>query len=140
MAGRPPKPLALHVADGTYRDDRHGGTANAPGTPSKPSWMQPEAVSLWDRVVPELMSINVVGSIDEWVLQRLCETWVLYRRALSSAEMDPCHRDARTAVATYGKMVDYLLNQLGMSPGGRMRLALERNEKPVIARRQRPTG
>lgn len=102
--------------------------------------MQPEAVALWDMVSPELVKLAVVGAIDATVLQRLCETWVLYRRALGAAELEPCDRDSRTAVATYGKMVDYLLNQLGMSPGGRMRLALERNEKPVIAKRQRPTG
>lgn len=140
MAGRPPKPLALHIADGTFRRDRHGGTANASGAPEKPSGMQPEAVALWDMVTPELVKLSVVGSIDATVLRRLCETWVLYRRALAVAELDPCDKDARAAVATYGKMVDFLLNQLGMSPGGRMRLALERNEAPVIARRKRPTG
>lgn len=140
MAGRPPKPLALHIADGTFREDRHGGTADAPGVPAKPPEMQPEAVALWDLVVPDLVQLKVVGQIDVTVLRRLCETWVLYRRAYATALVDPCEKDARAAVATYGKMVDFLINSLGLSPGGRMRLALERGEKPSIARRQRPTG
>lgn len=140
MSGRPPKPLALHISDGTFRADRHGGTANAPGEPRKPNGISTESESLWEQVVPQLMELKIVGRIDETVLLRLCETWTLYRRSYAVAAVNPCDKDARAAVATYGKMVDYLLNQLGMSPGGRMRLALERGEKPTLASRRRASG
>ena len=44
MKGRIPQPIALHVANGTYRKDRHGNTLEAQAAiPKTPSGMNKDA-------------------------------------------------------------------------------------------------
>ena len=48
MKGRIPQPIALHVANGTYRKDRHGNTLEAQAAiPKTPSGMNKDVRKLW---------------------------------------------------------------------------------------------
>lgn len=48
MKGRIPQPIALHVANGTYRKDRHGNTLEAQAAiPKTPSGMNKDARNFW---------------------------------------------------------------------------------------------
>lgn len=56
MAGRPPKPTALHIIDGTYRKPRHGKRRVLPadGIGAPPEWFTDEARSAWDEMQRDL--------------------------------------------------------------------------------------
>lgn len=67
MTGRPLKPTALKLIDGTFRPDRHGPPSAEPqpeGTPDKPKWLKGRASKVWDQYAPELIRLKVLTSVD----------------------------------------------------------------------------
>lgn len=82
--GRPRKPIASHVLEGTARDDRHGDIADAwqpDGAPEMPSWLKDAARDLWQQLAPRLVGSKVATGVDSAELAALCDWWARYREA-----------------------------------------------------------
>lgn len=72
-AGRPPKSIAEHVAQGTYRKDRHDvdivPAPQAQNT-SPPSPLPVSLVPAWDTVVSDLLAVGIVTKTDILLLSQ----------------------------------------------------------------------
>lgn len=76
------KPNQLHILEGTFRRDRHGGTVEAaPGVPTRPSWLCTEAKREWSRIVPHLARLGLLSKVDRASLAAYCQSWARYRQA-----------------------------------------------------------
>lgn len=66
MAGRPPKPTALHILQGTYRKDRHSRDEPIPppGEVLPPAWLSMEARRLWAEMAPTFIAMGVLTTAD----------------------------------------------------------------------------
>ena len=137
--GRPPKPTALHVLHGTYRKDRHGGTAPAiaGGVVRMPHGLTGEAKAFWQRIITPLVHAGVVTAIDVPAATMLCEAWGLYRAAAALAANNPLDADARCAMSTYQGMFDKLAARFGLTPVDRQRLKIEPTATVGIMKRDR---
>src|SRR4051812_41909315 len=67
--------------------DRTAGAARGPEPrpeprpPDKPDWLTPHASELWDRLVPQLVELEVLTHLDGEALSCLCETYATLRQA-----------------------------------------------------------
>lgn len=77
MRGRPPKPTALKLIQGTARPDRLNKREPKPklGAPSCPSHLDQAARNEWRRVVPELVKLGVISRIDAATLAAYCQNY-----------------------------------------------------------------
>ncbi len=81
--GRPRKPAALHVINGTARPDRmprsvaqHGDTL-----PEPPAHLDAEARAEWDRLALQLHSMRLLTPIDAAVFAAYCQCYSRWREA-----------------------------------------------------------
>lgn len=79
MAGRPPKPPALRIADGTHRADRHG-PKDAYGaeryfdkTPKCPNGKQPTFRKWWNHYCKALANVGQLCERDLSAIEQLCD-------------------------------------------------------------------
>lgn len=82
-AGRPPKPTALHILEGTLREDRHADRKREPrgaGPPVKPPTLRGEASAHWDAQVVEWIKERRVTASHQAALEQMCEWWAEWRR------------------------------------------------------------
>lgn len=140
-SGRPRKSKELHIAQGTYREDRHGGGDDAAEVIPIPrmEWVAPsfltvEARKEWERLTPAMIDTGRLTELDRpaWTM-----LWIEYGRMLMvdsangsgfiqqsggdefgdnvqsfiNAEYT-IHKDARTAVLS-------LMTQFGLTPRSR---------------------
>lgn len=145
VRGRKPKTIALHLAEGTYRKDRHGPVAPtdaAPVAPKKmptrPAALKGAAKTFWEKIVAELSAIGAIGQIDVPLIEHLCEMYALYQAALKEAKRFPLMQDARMALKTYADLFNRGLSECGLTPVARARLKIDTSDKPKgVAARQR---
>jgi len=144
--GRPPKPLALKVLDGTFRADRDATALAtgivADGTPSKPDDMLPEASSFLDRFVPKLVEMGVAKGIDTAQLTSLCVSWGEMERCRSAIQaLDPRSEKyfrLQHQHAVWKKAFDVLAAKFGLTPVDREKLHVEKpKENTGVKRRDR---
>lgn len=144
---RQPKPLSLHIDQGTYRADRHGSldsVVSPAGVPTRPRSLKGEARKFWDRVVPGLVSSGVARACDTDTLTALCQWWaryVRYSEALDTAECEPGSTEfgrIMTAASTSWEKFEKLAGRFGLTPADRMHLRVEQGQtKGGIATRDR---
>jgi phage terminase small subunit len=119
----PRKPVAAHLADGTFRRDRHGDRWKsepvATGKPKKPRGLPREGSKLWDKVVPELTSIGVVARIDSTCLAEMCRWYARYREMVDKPELD--YRMLVLATMAW-KQFSQLAKRFGLTPADRATL------------------
>ena len=75
-AGRPALPVALHLARGTFRRDRHGekpAPVVAPGKVLKPSGLSEAAARVWDELAPICVALGTLTRADQRAFGVLCE-------------------------------------------------------------------
>ncbi len=147
--GQQPKPVELHILEGTYRKYRHAGTPLADGVPEMPksfndrSVFAREAKAFWERTVPRLMEKGIVGFLDTTYLTVLCEWWARYRKF--SAALDRVGATNKKAAKLIlladlaCREVDRIGARFGLTPVDRARLRLP--AKPhvgVMTRKRRP--
>lgn len=126
MTGRPPKSIEQHLAQGTYRPDRHGDRLyeRAEGSIGEPPETLPEAAQwIWLVTVEQLY--KTLGASDRPLLEGFCRWMYEAARLLEDAEHcgDPLDRikilnGAGTAHNTAMK----LATKLGATPIDRQRL------------------
>ncbi len=78
--GRPRLPTAHKEHEGTYREDRDGGTLRMrPGMPRKPAWLDEVASIVWEETVSELMETpGLLTDADGPMLALYCDAWRQY--------------------------------------------------------------
>ena len=89
--GRPPKPLHLHLLQGTFREDRHGSKEEARTEVARaqlstrahrpPSWLSAEGQREWRRVERVMRAAGTLKEAGLGVLAAYCRIWVLVRQA-----------------------------------------------------------
>lgn len=131
--GRKPKPIALHIADGTFRKDRHApaGATEKAAFPERPASLDGEARKFWDRIAAELAPLGLLGKIDVPLLESLCEMHSLYAAALAEAKRNPLSKEARVGLTHYADHYHRLLSECGLTPVARARLKIDTSDKPV---------
>ena len=80
--GRPPKPTALKVLEGTARSDRLK-TEPQPEVraPRCPSWLPQAAKSEWKRLAKTLVALGLLSDLDRGVFCAYCVAWAKWRKA-----------------------------------------------------------
>jgi len=100
--GRPRKPNALHVLEGTHRQDRHGPKHDplAGGELTKPAWLSTTAGELWDRIIARYPA-GTLSDLDTPALTMLCHSFDRWKEYASSDAGDEYKR--ATMAAMYAK-------------------------------------
>jgi P27 family predicted phage terminase small subunit len=131
---RPRKPTNLHIAQGTFRKDRHAGDEPQPqqGTPKAPRKLSEAARSAWKYYAPLLADCRVITLADRDTLACFCEaiarkrqaeneiakTGVIVKSVAGGAIPNPwlkIARDAATEIRNFG-------SDLGLNPISRAKL------------------
>lgn len=113
MPGRPAKPTALHVIEGTLHATRHRARAAAPeatGQPEKPKFLKGRASRLWDETAPLLVAMGVAKQLDAHVLAAWC------------CLMAEFEKDPKAMTASRISQMRALAGTLGMTPSDRARM------------------
>lgn len=142
--GRKKKPTGLHIAEGTFRSDRHGDPAEeiqTDGEPIPDDDLPPMGKKLWDQIVPLLVSQNVVGVLDSANLNLLCRQYakgmawdkkILSRKRLDKNMM----RDERISSMIWNDF-NRVAARFGLSPSDRASLRIEKPKPTGIPKRNR---
>src|SRR5690554_5390457 len=134
MRGRPPKPIKLHKAAGSYRRDRHGGALDitTSGAPVKPSGLGEHGDRLWESVVTPLVEVGVATEVDTASLAGMCEWYQRYRDCADVLDRTaPDDRSAyRLTIQTRmcWQTFESMASQFGLSPASRARLRAPSND------------
>jgi phage terminase small subunit len=135
-SGRIPKPLAIHVLEGTYRAHRHGPQnrfESIKGEPEHPPWLKNEDdLAIWDHVTAALAEIGILAKTDGLPISRYCvwmRNWMHYAKAVPI--------DLR-ALGECEKHLRGFEDRFGLSPSARMRVRVAVEEKrPGLPTRDR---
>ena len=108
-----------------------------PGTPRCPGWLDNDAKAAWKHVVPQLVAMGVLTTIDGNALARYCRLWSRWRKMEafieSKGEMYPLKDDGGRVkcfaqwpqVAIANKLAQQLTRleqEFGMTPASRTRI------------------
>jgi P27 family predicted phage terminase small subunit len=125
--GRPPKPIAAHRLDGTFRRDRHGDDVREPsGKPTRPDWLSDTAAALWESLVPDLEERGIATAADWPELSAMCDWWSRYRQASEALDRvdyadSKAYRLQILAGAAW-KNFSSVASRFGLNPADRARL------------------
>ena len=135
MAGRRPKPTAIHVLNGNPSKKKLSKTEPSPtvGAPACPDWLDARAKSAWAYIVPELMAVGVLTVADGLALQQLCEAYADWKSAceivaaegILSSDSDGNIRKhpAVQIKSDADKRVRAWLGEFGLTPAARAKLS-----------------
>ncbi len=73
MRGRKPKPTNLKVMDGTRRDRVNDSEPKSDGRPEMPTHLDAVARKEWNRIIPILERMRVLGEADGPMLAIYCQ-------------------------------------------------------------------
>jgi phage terminase small subunit len=117
MGGRPPKPTALHVIQGTYRPSRMKRRAREPvpigSIADPPDWLLPEAKRIWREVVAGYGDSRVLTSLDGPML-------AVYSQM--AARMIEGEKSGTPVTASWIAAMANIGGKLGLNPSDRVRL------------------
>lgn len=153
MGKRGPKPLptAIRLARGTYRPDRSAfNEPIATGKPKPPAVLKgnPDALKEFRRLVKELSTLGILGSVDANALARYAVLWVRWRQAeemLKKTGDTLAIRDregkVKTVVASphvaiarsLSEQLGRLEGEFGMTPSSRSRIEVQPPAPPAEA-------
>jgi P27 family predicted phage terminase small subunit len=97
-SGRPAKPPALHILQGNRSKKNFEEMINeikAPpvpvAAPPMPSFLNDEAVLEWERVVPDLIALGLIATLDLMALATYCQAygdWLRFQRLIAQKNAD----------------------------------------------------
>lgn len=103
-----------------------------------PSWLSAEALDVWKGIVRKLKGIELLDNLDTELLAVYCDAIVHYRECAAMMSM-PVHRDDGEpptpiddlikAMQAWSRIIVSYAEKLGLTPGGRARLAKRKAEK-----------
>jgi hypothetical protein len=138
---RPRIPISTHIAEGTFRKDRMGDRhePEVGGKPVRPKSLTGEAQVHWDTVL-KFIDPRVIGSLDVLALEKLCETWGLWKAVLDELKKMPADKVLRCAHTAYSAEWDRMAAKFGLTPQDRTKISTggDSEKKPgAVAARSR---
>lgn len=133
--GRPRKPTALKLLQGTARPDRMNPNEPQPEVviPKKPAHLKGEAGREWKRIVPELVGLGLISRIDRAALAAYCTAYATYvetdrilQRAGLTFETPNGFLQQRPEVSIRARALDQMkgfLSLFGLSPADRSKVS-----------------
>ena len=130
--GRPRKPVAQKLMEGTFRADRDGDPSllvPSAGSPEPPSHLSGEALAFWWRVVPDLAASRIATERDSAELAIMCEWWARYRRYSDEVDgLNPQDKAAYQLTVLCGiccTNFDRVASKFGLNPSDRSKLRVD---------------
>ena len=138
MPGRPPKPTALHLVEGTrIRDGRSSHEPKLAGAGERPpSWLKGRGRAHWKRIRPLVVAMGVLSDADVDALALLCDALAEYTDATDVIRQQGATYEA---VGKYGltlkqrpevalrkdawRRANLMLQQFGLSPSSRAKVS-----------------
>ena len=138
--GPKPQPAALKVMRNNLGKRPIPAEPLASGKPTATEELSGKALELWNRVVPQLVSMGVAKEIDSDSLTALCQWWQKYQDL--AKRLDMCPRLQTAAMANAWRCFQNIAQRFGLSPSDRVGLIVDANDKPdafdeFMAARQR---
>lgn len=130
-AGRPPKPTAQHIADGTFQPCRHANRADGSypeSFPEMPKGLGAHGQILWGQVVDNTPAA-ILRKLDTSKLHRLCrlwETWIGLDALISDGDEEKATWDRWLKT---GAQWDSLSREFGVGPVSRARITVPTEAK-----------
>lgn len=88
--GRPRKPRAQKILEGTYRKDRDNGLPEMPpGAPPMPPGLSDAARKEWALVVPDLLALGTLTKVDGGTLATYCRQVAIVAALQAEVEARP---------------------------------------------------
>ncbi len=159
--GRPRKPAAVKILQGTFRKD-HEVVENEPkpevdGIRPCPSYIEHFGRKLWDEIVQEMVDCGIVTKLDWPVLELCCNAYDQFRRCEHAMHygFDEKGKRRKQKFTDYfvgksaqtqslynamNKAADNFLKyaiQLGMTPVARNRVEAAQRKEPEISETER---
>jgi P27 family predicted phage terminase small subunit len=142
MAGRPPIPTAIKEARGeaghrtkAEKARRKSEPQPTSGAPSMPLWLSPQARTVWDAKVEELVEIGVVTTVDGEVFGAYCaaaaDVGYLERRIRRLGRFfindkgNPCARPECALLQQAYQRLDKFALQLGIGAANRTKVSIK---------------
>ena len=86
MAGRRPKPTALHLVQGGKEKTHRAENGDEPkpeiNIPPCPDYLDKEAKKEWERVSQELYDLGIITNIDRSILASYCQNYSIWVNAI----------------------------------------------------------
>lgn len=127
LRGPPPKPKALHTAQGTRIkpgevERRAGGVDYDPldKLPDPPGYLGPDGLELWQELGGQLLKAGVLQQPDMYMLRLLAGLWDRNQSAM---------REGHEILASDNSTIQRLLSEFGASPSSRRRVAPSGSDK-----------
>ena len=152
MGKRGPKrtPLKMLRERGSWlADRREGEPAPPPGKPTPPKELDKKARTVWNRVIPMVQKMGILGQCDGETVSRYCVAVVMYWETRQSIVKDgmaveierfdkdgnviSSHTEDRPEVRRLKSLSDecrMLENLLGLNPGARASLSIQVPSNP----------
>ena len=124
--GRPPKPIGLLKAQGTYNATRHADrehTANSEANIEQPAWLSDDARGFWQRNVPKLEAMGILDGIDEATVTALAVAWGNWRKEQADYDAGNGHI---YKVSCAWNAFDKIGSKFGLNPVDRTKLTIEK--------------
>ncbi len=134
-SGRKPKPIAALKLTGTYREDRHGGSVQAPlaGKLRCPSWLDEYGQKHFRSTVKALSAVSgLLASVDLDAIAVYASAWSDFRKAQDVLDQDPRNGAARRRKYRAIGVIHQTMTRFGMSPCDRAGLRLPETEDPKM--------
>ena len=96
---------------------RRGEPEAAAESMSVPTWLDAEGKRCWRYVLPLLMELDVIGSIDRAALSRYCFVWSCWRRAATAVAASEAGAEAR--MLKLAAELNRAEDRFGMTPAAR---------------------
>lgn len=117
--GRKRTPTSILRLKGSRHANRPCEPRVEPGEPPRPSWIEGEALSIWRRLVPQLINKNVLTPLDGAALARYCVYAALWMKELSN----PLRTEA--TLERYANQLSRLETAFGLTPSARASLKID---------------
>ena len=140
MAGRTPKPTALHLVNGT-RSQVGRGKGKADGHEPEPQVLLdltppdhlPESAKVvWREMAPKLRRAGLLTELDTFELEKLCVSVARYRKLTEQTEEVQLQANLETGAVSisprvllqqmYANQANHALGKFGMNPADRARI------------------
>ncbi|MBV8780746.1 MAG: phage terminase small subunit P27 family [Phycisphaerae bacterium] len=145
--GPAPTPTAILKLRGSWRGNVNRREPKpATGAPPCPMWLSPAAKEVWDQMIDQMASLNMVTQVDEKALARYCDAFIRWKAAAAFLDKNGevyTLKDAAGKVkcvmpfpqmSTYKGMAVLLLKleqEFGLTPASRSRIQVSpESEKP----------
>lgn len=130
-SGRRGKLTSQHIAEGTYRTNRHADRVDLVIESSRPRpllKLDAEEQEVWNIITVGLPS-HVLHEIDSPALTMLVSLWKQWKKLWELWQADPLDRELRKSTLEVGAQVQRMLSQFGMSPADRARIKAAKDEQ-----------